>query len=120
MDRNELAKIIHSLEEVLMVLKKEVGTPVVSVSAKKATKPSINKGKSKKTVGATEPIKELMGSGFFDTGKSDLDVMTILKKKTLRFSRSGVAVPLMRLVRAGQLTREGEGTRTEPWRYTKV
>ncbi|MFA6969458.1 MAG: hypothetical protein WC217_02570 [Candidatus Paceibacterota bacterium] len=117
MNKTQTIKIIEEVEARLALLKKELGVPQKS-SVSAASRSSVSVVKSRG--GSTEPIVKLIEGGFFDDPKTDLEVVTALKRKALTFKRKFVAVTLMRLVRKGLLERDGQGgSKSNPWKYRK-
>jgi hypothetical protein len=119
MNVKDTTKLIEEIETRLTTLKLMLGTGTEGAKSgeMKQRKFKVNK---RKGVGSSGPLKKLIEEGFFDTSKTDLEVMMILKKKALTFSRQDIATPMRRLVLQERLRREGDGTKENPWRYNKV
>lgn len=102
-------------------LEKQVEALNGAVFGASSTKTPLIKSRKtqKKGKGSTKPVKDLVQGGFFSAGKTGVEVQIALNKRAMRFDVNDIAVTMMRLVQAGLLERDGDGTPKNPWRYKK-
>lgn len=88
----------------------------------------VGKNKNKKKVAQRAkrtdlktPVTALCNSGFFDSEKTDNDVIKKIREQVLSSTpkRASVSNVLRGLVKRGLLERTGEGNRKNPWKYRK-
>lgn len=119
MNKEKVLGLIHKIELSLTAMKTEVST---SGKPKHLFRKELRRKTTSgnKRQGSTEPIKTLIDSDFFKKSKTDIEVVSALKKKALQFARKDIATTLMRFVRKEILEREGDGIKGNPWRYKKI
>lgn len=117
MDEKEVKKLVGEIDSRVAMLKSALSmTAITSTTVTKARK---TKGAAKKGAGSSVPITKLVEEGFFDQPKTYLEVIAVLRKKGLTFTKGNITTPLRRKVVQGLLERDGEGTKDNPWRYKK-
>jgi hypothetical protein len=118
MSRKGMERLIDEIESRLVLLRKEL--TILSSSTSETARGRVRNANIKSRGGSTEPIKKLIEAGFFDKPKTDVEVISALKKKAFTFKRKFIAVTLMRLVRNGSLERDGGTSKSNPWKYKKA
>lgn len=119
MNKEKIIQLINKIETSLNQLKVELSFDLPQKDSQKHGAKRIKRKKGKKKIGPTKPIESLINSGFFNSPKTDLDVIKELKKKALNFKRKDIATTLRRFVRKEILNREGDGAKSNPWKYKK-
>lgn len=117
MNKEKINHLINKIETLLNQLKIELSFDLSQRSSQKYNVKKIKRKKKKKRIGPTKTIENLINARFFNSFKTDLDVMKELKKKALIFKRKDVATALRRFVRKEMLDREGGGAKGNPWKY---
>lgn len=118
MNKDKAEKIISDIAALLDSLRGELNLGLEETRNIKVKK-IIPANKFKKRLGLAKSILELMDRGFMNSSKTAMDLSKEFRKQALIYDIDAIRTALMRLVRKGQLEREGEGTTKSPWKYLK-